>query len=98
MFQIHAHVIPAKGSEHNEHVIGAFATVYINYADIDGAYELARYYLTQSGWEVKELEEEYYLIEQEDELEEGQKQLFQEALKDGYSILLLGYEQDNMGT
>lgn len=94
MFQINAHVLPKEGSEHNENIIGAYASVYISYIDIDGTFELAKYYLTQNGWEIKELEEDYFIIESEDDVEEEQKQLYREALKDGYSLLLFGYSTE----
>ena len=94
MFQINAHVLPTENSEHHENIVGAYASVYINYADIDGAFELAKYYLTQSGWEIKELEENYFIIESEGDVEADQTELYREALKDGYSLLLLGYTSE----
>jgi hypothetical protein len=94
MFQINAHVIPAKDSENFEKYAGAYATFYINYAEIDGAYELAKYYLTQNEWEIKELEEEYFIIENEDEIDENQMEYYTEAMNEGYSLILNCYETE----
>jgi hypothetical protein len=94
MFQINAQVIPSRNSENYGKFAGAYASFYINYADIDGAYELAKYYLTQNEWEIKELEEEYFIIENADEIEEDQVEFYKEAMKDGYSLVLNCYETE----
>jgi hypothetical protein len=55
---------------------------------------LAKSYLTQNGWEIKELDEDYFIIESEENVEDDQKELYREALKDGYFLLLLGYTSE----
>jgi hypothetical protein len=97
MFQINAHVIPTENSENFGRFVGAYANFYINYAEIDGAYELAKYYLAQNEWEIKELEDEYYIIENGDEIDEDQVEFYKEALTDGYSLVLNCYETEGDG-
>ncbi|MER2996284.1 hypothetical protein [Pontibacter populi] len=94
MYQLNAHVLPTESSSKYGQVEGAYAVVFINYADIDGAFELAKYYIENDGWEIDELEEEYLVFESPDDVEEDYLEFYNEALKDGYSLLFNCYERD----
>jgi hypothetical protein len=94
MYQLNAHVLPTELCSKYGQVEGAYAVVFINYADIDGAFELAKYYIENDGWEIDELEEEYLVFESPDDVEEDYFEFYNEALKDGYSLLFNCYERD----
>ena len=68
---------------------------YINFADIDGAYELARYYIVDNGWEIKEMEDEYFIINSIDEVNDEQVKYVNEAFDEGYSIVFYSYESED---
>lgn len=95
MFQLNVHAIPVEESENFEKFAGAYITVYLNYLDPDGAYELARYYVTEEGWEIKEIEEEYFVINSEAEVEEDQLEFYRQAMETGYSIIFHCYETED---
>lgn len=97
MFLINLHAVPTKESEHFEEFVGAYVSVYINYADVDGAMQLSKYYVEQEGWVVNSVEDEYYHIEKSDDLEEAQKELFDEAKEYGYTMLFNAYESAEEG-
>lgn len=94
MYQIHAHAIPIEGSDQYGQVAGAYVVAYINYADPEGALELVRYYVKESGWELTDIEEEYSLIDSEDAIDAEQAEFYQEALKNGYSLVFYSYESE----
>lgn len=95
MYQINAHAIPTEQSEKYGRVIGAYVAAYINFADIDGAYELVKYYITANDWKVTEIEDEYAKIESEEDLEEEQLEFYREAKKNGYSLIFYSYESED---
>jgi hypothetical protein len=96
MYQINAHVLPTASSDQYGKVENAYAVVFINYADIDGAFELAKYYIVNDGWKIDELEEEYLIFESAEDVEQEYLQFYVEALKDGYSLLYNCYEHDDL--
>lgn len=94
MFLINALAKPKKTSEHYDEVLGAYVSLYIDYKDIDGAIRLAKYYIKDEGWKVTDIEEEYYVLESIEDVEEDQKELYTEALEYGYSIVFNCYEEE----
>lgn len=92
MYQIIAHAKPKKDSEHFEKVLGAYATIFIDYKEIDGAIVLAKHYIEDEGWEIIELEEEYYQINSIEEMAEDYKQYFDEVYEYGYSLIFNTYD------
>ena len=71
MFQIIAHVKPTENSKHFDKYKGAYAVLFINYKDIDGAFELANYYIKDDDdWDIIELEQEYFIIEDKEGMDE----------------------------
>lgn len=92
MYQIIAHVRPTEQSEHYRQVEGAYAVLFINYKDIDGAYALARYYIQDNGWEVLELEEEYYPIETIEDMNFEHREHYEDIMEYGYSLIFNTYE------
>ncbi len=95
MYQIIAHVKPGKESEHFDKVKGAYATLFINYKDIDGAYELAKYYIRDNGWEIIELEEEYFSIEDKDEMTDAYREYYDEIIEYGFTLIFNLYDESN---
>ena len=79
MYRIDAHAIPTESSDQYGKVIGAYVVAYINFADLDGAYELVRYYITQNDWKLTETEEECFKIDSKSDMEEDQLEFYHEA-------------------
>ncbi len=95
MFLINALAKPKKSSEHYDEVIGAYVSLYIDYKDIEGALKLASFYIKEEGWKVTEIEEEYFSLDSVNDVdEEEQKELYNEALEYGYSIVFNCYEEE----
>lgn len=95
MFLINLHAIPTEKSEYFNQVLGAYVSSYIDYKDIDGAMTLAEKYVENEGWKVENIDDEYFVIESIDELEEEQKELFEEAQEYGYTLFFNCYESDD---
>lgn len=94
MFQIIAHVKPNENSKHFAKYKGAYAVLFINYKDIDGAFELAKYYIIEDDWEIIELEREYFIIDNKEEMDESYSQYYDEIMDNGYSLVFNLYEND----
>ena len=92
MYQIIAHAKPRKDSEHFEKVLGAYATIFIDFKEIDGAFILAKYYIENEGWEIIELEEEYFIINSVEDMADNYKQYFNEVFEYGYSLIFNTYD------
>jgi hypothetical protein len=95
MFQIIAHVKPTEKSEHFGKYKGAYAVLFINYNDIDGAFELAKYYVTEDDWEIIELEQEYLVIDDKEEMDESYSEYYDEIMDSGYSMIFNLYENED---
>ena len=93
MFLINAHAVPGKESEYFNEVEGAYVSLYINYADLEGALELAKFYIQDEGWKVEDIEKDYYVVASEDELDEDLREFYTEAKEYGYSIIFNCYEE-----
>ncbi|CAN5231946.1 hypothetical protein BH20BAC1_BH20BAC1_05340 [soil metagenome] len=96
MLQIISHVKPKIKSEHFSKYKGAYAVLFIEYKDVDGAFQLAKYYLEEDNWDIIEIEKEYYVIETKEEMDEEYQQYFDEVTKSGYSLILNLYENDEL--
>ncbi|WP_420552467.1 hypothetical protein [Tenacibaculum aiptasiae] len=94
MFLINALAKPRKSSEHYDEVIGAYVSLYIDYKDIEGAIRLAKFYIKDEGWKVTEIEEEYFTLDSVNDVDDDQKELYEEALEYGYSIIFNCYEEE----
>lgn len=94
MYLINLHAVPTNSSEHFEKIMGAFVSTYIDYKDIDGAVKLAQLYVEDEGWKVGNVEDEYYIINSANELEDEQKEVFDEAKEHGYAMFFNCYESD----
>lgn len=94
MFLINAHAKPTKESDQYDKVIGAYISIYLNYADIDGAFELAKYYIKGEGWVLDDVEDEYYTINSKSELEDDEQELYDECLEYGFSMIFNCYESE----
>ena len=97
MYLINIQAKPKKESEYYDTVAGGFASVYVDYKDIKGAVNLAKYYVKQEGWKVLEVEDEYFTLNsvKDVEQEDDQIELYNEALEYGFSIIFNCYEEDD---
>ena len=95
MFLINALAKPKKSSEHYDEVLGAYVSLYVDYKDIEGAMQLAKFYIKEEDWKVVEIEDEYFTLDSVDDVEDDeQKELYEEALEYGYSIIFNCYEEE----
>ena len=69
--------------------------MYIDYKDADGGFELAKYYIEAEDWSVIEIEDEYFVLDSKDDVEQDQHQFYDEAKEFGYSMLFNQYESDD---
>jgi hypothetical protein len=91
MYQLNAHVKPKKNSEYYGKALGAHATIFIDFKEIDGAYVLAKYYIEDENWEIIELEREYFIINSIEEMDDDYREHHDEVLKYGYSLIFNTY-------
>jgi hypothetical protein len=94
MYLINLQAKPKKGTEYYEKVIGAFVSVYIDYADAEGAIQLAKYYTEEEGWKVESVDDEFFEIDDETELDKENREFFDEAKEYGYTMIFNGYESE----
>ncbi|ALU75693.1 MULTISPECIES: hypothetical protein [Tenacibaculum] len=94
MFLINALAKPKKSSEHYDKVVGAYVSLYIDYKDISGALELAKYYIKDEGWKLTEIEEEYFTLDSINDVDQEQKELYEEAVEYGYTIVFNCYQEE----
>ncbi|WP_298899901.1 hypothetical protein [uncultured Psychroserpens sp.] len=92
MYQIIAHAKPKKESEHFGEFLGAYATLFIDFKEIDGAYVLAKHYIENEGWEIIELEDEYFIINSIEDMAEDYQQYYYEVFEYGYSLIFNTYD------
>lgn len=95
MFLINAHAKPTKESEQFGEVIGAYVSAYVNFLEVDGAFHLAKYYIEQEGWEIDEIDDEYYTIKSKDDLEDDEFELYDECVEYGFSMIFNCYESED---
>ncbi|MCB0840004.1 MAG: hypothetical protein KDD63_24110 [Bacteroidetes bacterium] len=93
MYHIIIHAKPTEKSDFYGEVEGGFAVVLIDYKDIDGAFELARFYVEGYGWEIIEVEDEYHIIETVEDMNEDYQEYFEEVRKDGYAVIFNTYDE-----
>ncbi|MFY7670201.1 hypothetical protein ACOSP6_03870 [Tenacibaculum sp. MEBiC06402] len=94
MYLINLHAKPKKGTEYYDKVVGAFVSVYIDYADAEGAIQLAKYYTEEEGWKVESVDDEFFEIDDETELDKENREFYDEAKEYGYTMIFNGYESD----
>jgi len=96
MFHIVIHCKPKKvNKEHYEKVIGAYASVLIDYKDYDGVMELSKFYINEEGWDIIDVEKEYYTFENKEQLPEDIQEYFDELDEYGYSIIFNMYDNES---
>lgn len=94
MFHFNVQTSPSASSSLYGKVDRAHAVVFIDYAHLEGAVELAKYYITGQDFVVDEFEVEYYIIDSPEELEGKYLEYYNLALKDGYMVLFNCYISD----
>lgn len=92
MILINLHAVPTKESEYFNQFIGSYVSVYIDYSEVSGAIQLAKYYVEEEGWVVNNIDDEYYVIDKKDDLESDQQEFFSEAKEYGYTMVFNAYE------
>lgn len=92
MILVNLHAVPTNQSEYFDQFIGAYVSVYINYSDVNGAMQLAKYYVEEEGWVVNNIDDEYYVIDNKEDLDNDQQELFSEAKEYGYTMMFNAYE------
>ena len=92
MYQIVIEAKPNKTSKDFGKYEGAMVVLFIDYKDIDGAFQLARYYVEDNDWTVIEVDEIYYSIDSKEEMDENYQQYFDEIKEYGHSIIYNAYE------
>lgn len=95
MLFINAEAKPNERNEYYGKVAGAFVTLYIDYKDVDGAFELAKFYIESEGWTAIKIEEEYFVLDSKNDVEKDQHQYYDEAKEIGYSMLFNQYVSDD---
>lgn len=94
MFHISIHCRPkTENIEFYGKVMGAFAVVLIDYKDYDGVVELSKFYVTEKGWEIIEIEDEYYITENKEDMGEDYQKYYDEVKEYGYSIIFNLYNE-----
>jgi|GEM_PF-1768063 len=95
MYHIIMHCKPQKENEEfYGKVLGAYASVLIDYLDYDGVMVLSKYYIEQNGWEIIEIEDDYFTFERKEDLPENYHQYFDDLGKYGYSLIFNTYDND----
>ena len=95
MFLFNFHTEPLPTCEKYGECKGAYVAAFINYEDYEGAVELAKYYIGVSEWKILQLEDEYWILESSDDVEENNLAYYEEASQTGYSIIFNLYENDD---
>ena len=96
MYLINIHAKPTKESDQFDKVLGAYVSVYIDFKDIDGAFELAKLYTQEEGWAIDEVEKDYFTFSSKDDIVDDEEiELYDEALEYGYSMIFNCYETED---
>ena len=96
MYLINIHAKPTEESDQFDKVLGAFVSVYVDYKDIDGAFELAKFYTQEEGWAIDEVETEHFTFNSKDDIvDEEEIELYDEAKKYGYAMIFNCYETED---
>ena len=95
MFHIIVHCKPKKdNNEFFGKVIGAYASILIDYKDFDGVMELSKFYVEGNGWEVIEIGDACYTFETKEDLSEDYQPYFDEVAEYGYTMIFNTYESE----
>ena len=77
---------PAKAKEYIKYE-GAYFSCWIDYADVYGAFALAKYHVVDSNWKIISVDKSYKDISSMKDLTKEEKEYFREAKKFGYSLV-----------
>lgn len=95
MFHIVIHCKPKDSNkEYFEKVLGAYASILLDYKDYEGALELSKFYININGWEFIEFDEEYYTFENKEDLPTDYQKYFSELKEFGYSMIFNLYNEE----
>ena len=95
MFHIVIHCKPkVTNEEYYGKVIGAYASILLDYKDYDGALQLSKFYINEEDWEFIEFDEEYFTFETKEDLPEDYQQYFDELNEFGYSVIFNMYNEE----
>lgn len=94
MFHIIIHCKPKEDNEeYYEKVIGAYASILFDYKDYNGAMEMSKYYVKENGWEIINIDEEYFTFEKKEDLPDDYQQYYDEMIKYGYTMIFNTYDE-----
>lgn len=92
-------IIHCKPKESNEEyfgkVKGAYASILLDYKDYDGALQLSKYYIEETGWDFKEFDNEYFTFNAKDDLPEDYQQYYDELIEFGFSVIFNMYNEED---
>ncbi len=95
MFHIVIHCKPKKDNkEFYGKVIGAYASILIDFKDYDGVMELSKYYVDENGWEIIEVDNEYFTFDNKEDLSDDYQQYFDELSEYGYWLIVNTYDRE----
>lgn len=97
MFTFRFHALPNPDAERDpaaEGAIGAYAVVWIDFRDQDGAEILARHYVTAAGWIPGELEEVRCPELDDYAADDVLRSYFNQACEYGYCVSFHLYSED----
>lgn len=96
MFHIVIHCKPQKdNTEHFGKFLGAYASVLLDYKDYDGALELSKFYINESGWDFIEFDDEYFTFENKEDLPNDYQKYYDELKEFGYSVIFNMYNEES---
>ena len=97
MFVFRFHALPDPNADlppEGRGAAGAYASVWINFAEQVGAELVARHYVQERGWLILELEDVRIPSRSDYEEHEAALRYFDEAAKYGYCVSVHLYERD----
>ena len=95
MYLFNFHTEPLPTADKYGECKGVYVAVFIDYKDYNGALELAKYYVQASDWKILEIEDEYWVLESEEDVEEDNMNYYEEALETGYSVIFNLYQNED---
>ena len=95
MFHFIIHCKPNEANkEYFGKVLGAYATILIDYKDYEGSLVLSKFYIQENNWDIIEIEDEYYQYDEKNDLDDNYIKYYEEVIEYGYSIIYNIYEKE----
>ena len=88
---------PLATNSRFEDIAGAYISVYVNFADLEGSLVLSQFYTKRAGWDIEEVNVMSRQIEREGVVEED-KPIYDEASQYGYCAVFSLWAKDANST